>query len=73
MNSEKVFKFLNVIFGKFIENISALMMLMSVLLVVRFVYVKFGFDITSLVIAILLLIYSFIIDYSRNNGYKWGD
>lgn len=70
MNSEKVLKFLNVIFGKFIENISALMMLMSVLLVVRFVYVKFGFDITSLVIAILLLIYSFIIDYSRNNGYK---
>ena len=70
MNSEKVLKFLNIIFGKFIENISALMMLMSVLLVVRFVYVKFGFDITSLVIAILLLIYSFIIDYSRNNGYK---
>lgn len=70
MNSEKVLKFLNVIFGKFIGNISALMMLMSVLLVVRFVYVKFGFDITSLVIAILLLIYSFIIDYSRNNGYK---
>ena len=70
MNSEKVLKFLNVIFGKFIENISVLMMLMSVFLVVRFVYVKFGFDITSLVIAILLLIYSFIIDYSRNNGYK---
>lgn len=70
MNSEKVLKFLKVMLTKLNDNISVLMILVSVLLLVRFVYVVFGFDITSLVVAILLFTYSFIIDYSRNNGYK---
>ena len=46
-------------------NVTFLMIMCAVLLVLRFVLVTFGFDIATLGVSLVLVVWSFIIDYSR--------
>lgn len=64
--SEIVMEIIVSLYDKAVDNITSIMVFMSVFLGLRYVLVTFGFDMFSLVLAILLFIWSFMIDLKRS-------
>lgn len=63
---EIVVEIIEAIGVKIIDNITSIMAVMAIILGMRFVLVTFGFDIFTAVIAVLLLIWSYLIEAKRN-------
>lgn len=64
--AEVIIELVKSIFHKCNENLSTILVLMSIILILRFVFVVWGFDLMSVVIAVMLLFYSFMVDLKRS-------
>lgn len=60
-----ILQLLQTLISKCNEHLSSILIFISLILGVRFVYVTWGFDICSIVVAVLLFVYSYIIDMKR--------
>lgn len=68
--SETLIDFAQDIFKKINDNITFIMVFTAIMLVIRFVFIAFGFEIMTLLIAGLLFMWSFFIDLKRSKVKK---
>lgn len=53
---------------KIIDNITTIMVMIAILLGLRFILVTFGFDILTAVVAVMLFVWSYLIEMKRKRN-----